>query len=119
MKSMRIEFSKVTKLQAWRRCHDEYGMPRCEADWEGSCGHQPFSDRRPQYDHDKPCAMGGNNSLFNCRVLCPKCHRAKTSTDDMPVIWKSTRVREKRGDLRRKGFMPYRLFDGTPIWKRP
>ena len=106
---MRAEFSKQTKLEAWRRA-----AGYCE----GPCG-QSFEGRRPEYDHVKPAAMGGDNSLENCVVLCPKCHRLKTAMADMPMIWKSNAVRDKHAGLRRaKRFIPYRLADGTPVWKR-
>jgi 5-methylcytosine-specific restriction endonuclease McrA len=96
----RLEFTKATKLQAWRRAGG-----RCEI-----CG-QLFGERRPDYDHRKPCELGGDNSLENCTVTCPKCHRAKTLQDDMPLIWKSNHVREKRAGLRRSRYRwPKRSF---------
>ena len=95
---MRAEFSKRTCVAAWRRCHDGQGLPRCEG-----CG-QAFQGRRPEYDHKKMCELGGDNSLNNCQVLCPKCHRAKTIAEDMPMIWKSNAVRDKRAGLRRSKF---------------
>lgn len=87
---MRLEFNKATKLQAWRRA-----CGHCER-----CG-QAFGERRPTYDHKLPAAMGGGNELGNCWVLCPKCDREKTSIEDMPVIWKSNRIRDKRAGLRK------------------
>ena len=94
MASARSEFTKQTKLEAWQRCDGGQG-PRCDG-----CG-QLFGERRPEYDHKKSAAMGGDNSLENCQVLCPKCHRAKTLIEDMPNIWKSNAIREKRAGLRR------------------
>src|SRR5262245_63579649 len=73
--TMRLEFSKQTKREAWLRADGH-----CEG-----CG-QKFGERRPDYDHQIPAAFGGDNSLGNCKCLCPKCHRAKTSFDDMPAI---------------------------------
>ena len=90
---MRAEFTKQTKLEAWRRANG-----RCE------CCYQKFGERRPEYDHWKAAAFGGDNSLENCKVLCPKCHRIKTEIEDMPSIWKSNAVREKRAGLRRSRF---------------
>ena len=98
MASARSEFTKQTKREGWQRCHDSEGVPRCER-----CG-QPFQGRRPEYDHIKMCELGGDNSLENCEVLCPKCHREKTSMEDMPMIWKSNRIVEKRAGLRRSHF---------------
>ena len=93
MASARSEFTKQTKLEAWQRADGH-----CEG-----CG-QAFGERRPEYDHQKSAAMGGDNSLENCKVLCPKCHRAKTLIEDMPTIWKSNAIREKRAGLRRSRF---------------
>jgi len=104
---MRAEFTKATKREAWLRCHDGQGLPRCEG-----CGQQ-FGGRRPEYDHDKPAELGGDNSLENCKVLCPKCHRAKTLTEDMPCIVKSNRVREKHAGIRRSRYRwPRRRMKG-------
>ena len=100
---MRVEFSKQCKLEAWRRCHDKAGAPRCEG-----C-QQLLQGRRPEYDHKKMCELGGDNSLENCQVLCPKCHRLKTIREDMPVIRKSNRIREKYAGVRRSK---------RSIWKR-
>jgi hypothetical protein len=103
--SRRAEFSNATKRAAWRRCHRD-GIPYCE----GPCG-QPFGGRRPEYDHEIAAELGGSNDLSNCKVLCPKCHRAKTTFEDMPVIWKSNRVRDKHAGLRRSRYRwPKRSF---------
>jgi 5-methylcytosine-specific restriction endonuclease McrA len=91
----RAEFSKQTKREAWLRCHDGQGLPRCEG-----CG-QLFEGRRPEYDHKIAAELGGDNSLENCQCLCPKCHRAKTSFADIPRIAKNARIRDKRAGLRK------------------
>jgi len=97
---VRAEFTKQTKLAAWKR-----SLGCCEGCQE------PFWGRRPEYDHDKPAELGGDNSLANCKVLCPKCHRAKTLIEDMPAIWKSNRVREKHAGIRRSKYRwPKRSF---------
>lgn len=96
---MRAEFSKQTMKEAWQRCDkDERGRELCDG-----C-HQPFGERRPEYDHDKMAELGGSNELSNCKVLCPKCHRIKTLTEDMPMIWKSNAVWEKRAGLRKSRY---------------
>jgi len=101
----RAEFSKQTKREAWLRCHDGQGLPRCEG-----CG-QLFEGRRPEYDHRRPAELGGDNSIDNIQCLCPKCHREKTSFEDMPVIWKSNRVRDKHAGIRRSKYRwPKRSF---------
>src|SRR5215475_161561 len=97
---MRAEFSRRTKNLAWLRCHDERGIPRCE----GWCGKQAFGGRRAEFHHEKPAAFGGENTLENCKVLCPKCHRDITRERDRPAIDKSTRVREKFAGIRRSRY---------------
>jgi 5-methylcytosine-specific restriction endonuclease McrA len=92
---MRTEFSKATKREAWLRCHDDNFVPRCEV-----CD-EPFWGRRPEYDHMVAAELGGDNSVENCQVLCPKCHRAKTSFQDIPRIAKSNRVRDKHAGISR------------------
>jgi rubredoxin len=90
---MRAEFSKATKLEAWRRAEGH-----CEG-----CG-QLFEGRRPEYDHIVAAELGGSNDLDNAQVLCPKCHRAKTSLEDIPCIAKSNRVRDKYAGIRRSKY---------------
>jgi 5-methylcytosine-specific restriction endonuclease McrA len=92
---MRTEFSKQTKREAWLRCKRN-GIPYCE----GVC-QQPLEGRRPQYDHIIAAELGGSNELDNAQVLCPKCHRIKTSMEDMPAIAKSNRVRDKHAGIHR------------------
>lgn len=60
-----------------------------------SCGCKLIGGRSPEYDHRIPCALGGDNSVENCDVLCRPCHRAKTSGADVPTIAKAKRVRAK------------------------
>jgi 5-methylcytosine-specific restriction endonuclease McrA len=102
----RSEFSKSTKLAAWERCGGY-----CE-----DCGGKIFT---AEYDHIVPCAIGGTNDLDNCRVLCRRCHRAKTSAVDVPQIAKSRRINEKRAGVRRRrtGFRGWRKFNGDLVWR--
>jgi 5-methylcytosine-specific restriction endonuclease McrA len=86
----RAEFSKQTKREAWLRADGH-----CEG-----CT-QPFEGRRPEYDHKIAAELGGDNSLENCQCLCPKCHRAKTSLEDVPRIAKNVRIRDKHAGLRK------------------
>lgn len=96
---MRREFSVAVKKLAKERAGDS-----CEG-----CG-VPFAGRRPEYDHDKEDTFGGEPTLDNCTVLCPPCHRAKTSSRQR-VIAKSNRVRNKSaGITRMKRKIPSRKF---------
>lgn len=88
---MRHEFSKRTRLEAFTRCGG-----KCEA-----CG----SILRPghvEYDHDKPAAFSGGNSLANCRVLCRGCHGEKTFQRDIPAIAKSNRIRAREAGIKKR-----------------
>lgn len=80
---MRREFPPKVKLAAWERAggHCEECLARIVA--------------RPEYDHVLPDWLGGEPSLENCKVLCSKCHRLKTSTEDVPRIAKTKRTQRK------------------------
>lgn len=90
----RQEFPKKVKLAAFERCK---GICEC------GCGQKIIT---AEYDHIVAAALGGSNDLDNCMVLDRRCHRKKTSSHDVPVIAKATRVFEKRAGLRksRRGF---------------
>lgn len=80
---MRREFHPKVKIAAFERCK---GI--CE-----SCHARILG--RPEYDHIIPDAMGGEPELSNCQVLCSKCHRLKTSGEDVPRIAKTKRTKRK------------------------
>jgi 5-methylcytosine-specific restriction endonuclease McrA len=103
----RAEFSKSTKLARF-----EHAQGCCE-----TCGQKIIGT--PEYDHAVPCAVGGSNEFKNCRVMCKRCHRVKTSTLDVPQIARSTRIAEKRAGVRskRQGFRGWRRFNGDVVWK--
>src|SRR5689334_15021397 len=89
MRTTRAEFSKRTCEQAWERANGN-----CEY-----CG-TPFAGRRPDYHHHIPAALGGGNSLENCRCICGPCHRNVTAVEDLPRITKAKSIEEKRAGLR-------------------
>ena len=63
----RLEFSRKTRAAAFLRsggCCEECGAKLKTGEGE--------------YDHDKECWEGGDDSLENCRVLCKVCHEEKT-----------------------------------------
>ena len=116
----RFEFSPTT-------CRQEYDRAKgkCRA-----CG-AALQLGRIQYDHLLPCALGGDNSLANCRVLCTPCHAAKTAKEDVPRIRKADRqkaraigAKQPKGDIRSPGFQrpepqkraskPIAKIDGLP-----
>lgn len=88
---MRREFSTKTRKEALKRS----GL-RCEAtgEWYGL----PAGERCTanlglgvEYDHLILDANSKDNSLENCRAVCPKCHRYKTSNRDVPTAAKTVR----------------------------
>jgi 5-methylcytosine-specific restriction endonuclease McrA len=90
VRTARAEFTKKTMEQAWERAN-------------GNCEycHLPFDGRRPEYHHHISAALGGGNSLENCRCICVRCHREVTKTEDLPRIVKAKALEEKRAGLRR------------------
>lgn len=87
----RKEFSTKTRKEALKRsgkrCEASgswYGLPdgqRCTADL--SLG--------VEYDHLILDANSKDNSLENCRAVCPKCHAWKTANRDTPTAAKTVR----------------------------
>jgi len=71
-----------------------------------------------EFDHILALINGGQNREANLQALCGLCHVSKTR-DDMAVKKKNSRVRAKRLGLRKpKRRMPYRRFDGTPVYPK-
>lgn len=107
----RQEFTVATKKARW-----EYSSGRCEG-----CG-VDLAGQRVEYDHDKACKDGGDNSFENCRVLCNVCHQAKTFGPDAEKF-KAIRKREKRdAGIKKKSNWPCgkssglkRKLDGTVV----
>lgn len=106
---MRLEFSRKTKAEAFLRS-------------EGCCEvcHVKIVSGA-QYDHIVPDQLGGKAVLSNCQVLCPKCHRIKTSTRDVPMIAKAKRIEAKRNNTWPKSRRPLRSrgFDRPRIEMDP
>ena len=98
---MRLEFSKQTMRDAYERS-------------EGLCeGILPSGERccaevvhKKHFDHIIPAALGGDNSLTNCAVLCLPCHGAKTQKIDVPMIAKAKRVADKHRGIRKRSRFP-------------
>lgn len=105
----RREFTTKTRKLALKRSGKQceavgawYGLPegmRCTADL--SLG--------VEYDHYILDANSKDNSLENCRAVCPKCHRHKTSTIDVPTAAKTVRQQ----------FMGMKTRPKQPIPSRP
>lgn len=89
--SNRKDFSTKTRKQALVRS----GM-RCEAvgEWYGlPAGMRCTADLAygVEYDHYILDANSKDNSLENCRAVCPRCHGWKTANRDTPLAAKTVR----------------------------
>jgi len=103
----RVEFSKATKLAAYRRA-----MGRCEG-----CGGLLVPGKFA-YDHRNPSEFSGDASLENCQCLCVGCHGAKTIKCDIPAIAKSNRIRASAAGIRReRKIRAWRNFAGEIVRK--
>jgi len=99
---MRIEFTKQTMRDA---------LERAEGLCEGllSSGERcngALSIGKYHFDHVIPAAIGGDNSLANCAVLCLPCHMEKTTKRDIPVIAKAKRVSDRHRGIRKRSRFP-------------
>lgn len=114
----RNEFKAKTKRAAWDRsggfCEGEgemYGLiagVRCGRDLTLGV----------HYDHDDPDANSRDNSLENCKALCPPCHLHKTSHRDRPLIAKTNHQQDKARGITKRGKRP---MPGSRAsgWKKP
>ncbi len=98
----RAEFTKPTKREALKRsggkCEGSgprYGLPagqRCNCD----LAHGVI------FDHDDPDANSKDNSVGNCRCICPGCNKFKTGKIDIPMIAKTTRQSDKALGIKKR-----------------
>lgn len=105
LKTERAEFSKKTKAEAFLRAGG-----RCEC----GCGAR-LTHENVEYDHDTPCALGGDNSIDNCRAYVSGCHLEKTK-DDVSRIAKTKRQHNKHHGIvtrQRKATIPSRPMPGS------
>lgn len=69
-------------------------------------------------EHLLAISRGGENRENNLGVTCDWCLPQKNA-EDVAAKAKIARVAKKhRGAKKRKGGIPYRRFDGTPVWPR-
>lgn len=102
---MRRSLSETLRRAVWRRDHG-----RCEGcgkkvrnkkpdpAWKVAPGTKPTKDY--QVDHRLPVAFGGKDAQSNLRLLCTKCHQAKT-TREAGTRAKVKRIRAKEGPKQR------------------
>jgi len=108
MNVARAEFNAAVRKQALKRsglvCEavgSWYGLPegtRCTANLALGV----------QYDHLILDANSKDNSLENCRAVCPKCHGWKTANRDTPLAAKTVRQQFMGMNTRPKQSIPSR-----------
>ncbi len=81
--SKRMEFSRKIKVQIIARANGK--CEKCSAVLKTGEG---------EVDHILPCALGGEATVANGRLLCRVCHVEKTA-DDIRRVRKSDRQRDK------------------------
>ena len=99
---MRLEFTKETMRMALKRadgcCEGLISSgERCSA---------VLAVAKYHFDHIIPAAIGGDNDLTNCAVLCLQCHKDKTTKRDIPIIAKSKRIYDKHHSIRKPSRFP-------------
>lgn len=98
--SKRLEFSRKTRAAIIERAGGY-----CE-----SCK-AALKPGESEIDHRLPCALGGEPTVANGRLLCKVCHKAKTASD-VRSIRKADRVRDKStGAKRPKRMIQSRGFE--------
>ena len=85
----------------------------------GTCNRKLGMTGEPiDYDHVLALINGGEHRERNLQALCGLCHGYKT-VKDMAVKKKNASVRKKHlGADKPKRKMPYRKFDGTPVYPK-
>ena len=112
----RLEFSPATKRKAYElrggKCPGlvELRMP-CGKDLSTGC----------EYDHIKRCEIEPDNSLSNCRPLCPAHHRIKTTLDAKQAA-KGRRLRgenkpKRKAKINSRNTLKKEYRDGIRKWR--
>lgn len=119
--SDRKEFATKTRKAALQRSG---GVCEAAGDWYGL----PVGERCTrqlsygvQYDHLILDANSHDNSLENCRAVCPKCHDHKTRTRDTPTAAKTVRqaFMGMKTKVKAKIASPPKAPKQTPAGKSP
>jgi len=109
-------FSKPVKREALARsglrCEavgQLYGLPdgkRCEANLGLGV----------EFDHFDLWANSRDSSIDNCRAVCVRCHKFKSTTHDTPKAAKTVRQQDKHRGIRAEG--PVMPGSRKSRWKR-
>lgn len=125
MTHRRRNFPPQVMRDAWDRCKDESGVPRCEhCTAQLSDANVHYDERADgQFDHGNPDALLGEPTLENCQVLCRTCHGRKTKRDRKDIA-KSNHVRDRGRGIKSQNYQPLlgtkasgikKPFRGRPI----
>ncbi len=113
---MRAEFTKGTKRLALARAK---GLCEASGSFYGLEGEKICAaplGYGVEFDHYVLDANSKDASLSNCRAVCPKCHRWKTSHVDIPTAAKTVRQQDK--NLGIKGKRQAHPMRRSSLWKR-
>ena len=109
----RAEFTAKTQRQMLVRsggvceCYRCPGMTACR---------RPLGPGNTFFEHIVQCEVGGGNTLDNGAALTRTCWKLKTAKQDLPVIAKAKRRRDRHFGIRqRSGFRGWRRFNGTVV----
>lgn len=104
----RLEFNRKTRAAIVERANGR--CEKCTAVLKVSEG---------EVDHILPCALGGQPTIANGRLLCRVCHREKTA-GDVRQIRKSDRQRDRNsGVIRPAGKLKFAPFPKSDKPKKP
>lgn len=97
----RREFPSRVKHEAWDRCKDADGIPRCEdCTARLSTANVHYDERLDgEFDHDLADNLLGEPTLDNCKVRCKTCHLRKTKRD-RKLIAKGNHSRDRDRGIR-------------------
>lgn len=85
-KTKRLEFSNKTKQQAL--IEQDFKCVDCE------------TTDQLEFDHEVPDGLRKNNSLKNCKLRCPECHKRKTRKDQADIT-RAKRLYAKANNLQK------------------
>ncbi len=112
-KIARANFSKLVKRAALARSG---GFCEAVGDWYGLSDGQRCNvslANGVEFDHLILDANSKDNSLENCRAVCPKCHAWKTNNVDKQTAAKTVRQQDRatgvvkpKGQIANRGFAP-------------
>lgn len=92
----RTEFPKRVKAEAFRRCCDTHGQPRCE-----NCRRE-LTGGNIIFEHIQADGLDGQPTLENCKVHCKNCAQTKTVKHDNPIMQKADRQLKAAYGIRKK-----------------